>query len=287
MSLFDSLQDKLENTHSYSGYFVSLCPFHDDSSPSFFVYEDSDKKSMEYQCRACGAHGSLAYLDKYLGSHHRRTLTQSHSKPVVLPRWRRWEQEYGDLEGIANHAHNNLLRHKGYQTYFKKRGIDEYIGEGTLGYLDGWYVFPVSVPDGKIGNIVVRSSSHKGVSRYVIAPVVDNDCGLYCPSWKKVLEAQTIYVVYGIVDSWSIHSLNLPVVTGITGKSLSADLLKPLNKRYIIVPDLGEEREAYNLANKLGWRAIVKKLDYPENTKDSDDIRITFGNQYLLNLLGA
>lgn len=289
MALYDSLQNRLDNVHVYGHYFSANCPFHDDSSPSFFVYEESDNKSMEYQCRACGVHGSLVYLDKYLGSHTRRTLTQSQSKPTVLPRWRKWEQEYGDLEGIAQHAHDNLLRNKGYQSYFKKRGIDEYITEGYFGYLDGWYCFPVYSYDHKLLDLVVRGSDkHKGSTRYVVAPVVTDGCGfLYCPKWVEVLNAQTIYVVYGIIDAWSLHALGLPVVTGITGKSLSADLLKPLGKRYIIVPDAGEEREAYNLANKLGWRAKVQKLDYEEGTKDPDDLRRKFGNQYLLNLLGA
>lgn len=288
MSLYDSIQNKLENVHNYSGYFYSLCPFHDDSSPSFAVYEESYKKSMEYQCKSCGAHGSLAYLDKFLGSHHRQTLTRSQSsKPTVLPRWKKWDQEYGNLEGIAKHAHETLKRYPQYQNYFKRRKIDDYISDGYFGYLDGWLLFPVHDSGGQIHEIVVRSGGRKGNTRYAVSPVVGNGVHLYCPSWKKVLDAQTVYVVYGIIDSWSIHALGLPVITGLTGKSLSAEQLKPLGKRFVIVPDAEEEREARMLANKLGWRARVKEIDFPENTKDCDDIRRTYGNRHLLNLLGA
>lgn len=289
MSLYDSLQEKFESIHIYSGYFSSLCPFHNDSTPSFFVYEESDNKNWEFKCAACGRHGSLAYLDKYLGSHHRQTLTQSQRKPTVLPRWSRWEHEHGDLEGIAKYAHENLLRYKGYQTYFKKRGIDEFILAGLLGYLDGWATFPVFGHGGKgIIDIVVRGVRGKGDTRYVVHP--DNNIGnrpLYIPNWERLNNAQTVYVVYGIIDAISLELAGLPCVTGISGKSLSADVLKPLGKRYIIVPDLGEEREAYNLANRLGWRAQVKLLQYEGDTKDPDGVRATFGNQYLLQALGV
>lgn len=289
VSIYDSLQAKLENIHIYSGYFSSLCPFHDDSSPSFFVYEESEKKSMEYQCRACGAHGSLAYLDRYLGTHIRRGLTQSQLKPVVLPRWKQWERDYGNLEGIVQYAHENLLRHTNYRKWFERRQIDEFIEQGRLGYISGWAIFPVFHSDLRIADIAVRAVSGKGDIRYSVSALVDHSSlrPLYIPNWERVNLSKTIYVVYGIVDAIALELAGLPAVTGITGKSLSADLLKPLNKRYIIVPDDGEEREAHQLANKLGWRARVQRIKYPENTKDADDIRIKFGNQYLLNALGA
>jgi len=67
-------------------------------------------------------------------------------------------------------------------------------------------------------------------------------------------------------DSISLHLAGLPVVTGVTGKSLHPDLSKPLRKRFIILPDEGEG-EAIQLANKLGWRASVRKIEYPDGTK--------------------
>lgn len=283
MSLYDSLQDKLESTHVYSGYFSALCPFHNDSSPSFFVYEESDKKSMEYRCASCGAHGTLAYLDRYLGYHHRRTLTQSQSKPTVLPRWRRWEQEYGGLDGIVQYAHENLMRHKQFQNYFERRKINGFIEQGSFGYLDGWATFPVYSYQHSISTIVVRAIN-KGSTRYVINGHGD---ALYCPNWDRLSNEKIVYVCFGIIDSWAFESIGKACVTGITGKSLSADQLKPLGKRFIIVPDLDEEREAYWLSNKLGWRAKVQLLKYEENTKDPDDIRRIYGNEKLLQLLGA
>lgn len=124
-NLYDSLLERLEGS-PYTGYFACLCPFHDDHKPSFFVYEESSNPNWEYQCRSCGVHGSLKYLDKKIGFHfipNQRNDTVS----KILPAWHKWEQMYGDLEGIVDAAHKSLKRHTPYQTYFKKRKIYEFV----------------------------------------------------------------------------------------------------------------------------------------------------------------
>jgi DNA primase len=281
MNLYDSLLEKFSG-HPYSNYFMALCPFHQDRTPSLFVYEDGT-----FRCAACGKKGKHKFLDQYTGSHFRSvTMTQSQSR--VLPRWRKWEQKYGDLDGIARHAHELLKRYPQFQTYFKRRKIHEYVDFGQFGYLDGWAVFPVYSLEQRLVDIVVRAVARKGDTRYCIAPADRLGARpLYSPDWALVQAASTVYVVYGIVDAWSVHAIGLPVVTGITGKSVSADQLKPLGKRFVIVPDLDEEREAYSLANQLGWRAKVKKISYEVGCKDPDDIRRTFGNDYLSQMIGA
>lgn len=281
MALYDTLLDKLEGKE-YSNYFVSCCVFHSDKNPSMFVYEGG-----YFRCAACGKKGTLAYLDKFLGSHHSALLTRSHTAlPTVLPRWRKWEEKYGDLEGIVDYGHRSLLRTKRYQGFFKKRKIDCFIEQGRLGYLDSWALFPVLDLKGGLVDIVVRSITTNSV-RYVVHPGSSESLRpLYYPNPAHVAKADTIYVTFGIIDAISLELIGLPAATGITGKSLSADVLKPLGKRYVIVPDYGEDREAYNLANKLGWRAKVKKLKY-DDCKDPDSMRIKYGNDYLRNALGA
>ena len=160
--------------------------------------------------------------------------------------------------------------------------------EGHLGFLDGYCVFPVYNDQQQVVDIVVRSASTKSTTRYVVAPVsVSGLRPLYCPSWKQLKESSVVYVVFGIIDSIALHLAGLSSISGITGKSLNVELLRPLNKRLIIIPDKGEEREAHILANKIGWKAKVKELDFPEFTKDTDDIRRTFGNEYLLQSIGV
>ena len=280
MSLYDSLQEKLDG-RPYSNYFVCLCPFHKESRPSFFVYEDG-----RFFCKSCNKSGTVEYLDKFLGSHFRLTQSQK-SKPQLLPRWRQWEQAFGNIEGIANHAHKSLLKFPQFQSYFKKRMIDEYIEQGKFGYISGWNLFPIFAPDGRIVDIVVRAGKTKGDARYVLRPDNGRDTPyLYSPSWDRVKQSDTIIVCFGIIDAWAFESIGLACLTGSTGKSLSHESLKPLNKKFIIIPDLNEERDAHILANKLGWRATVKVLKY-DGCKDPDGVRVKYGNQHLLQLIGA
>ena len=282
MALYDSLLERLDG-RPYSNYFACLCPFHNDTSPSFFVYEDDGR----FFCRSCRKSGTIKYLDNFLGSTFKLTRSQV-GKPQVLPKWRKWEQEHGSLEGIANHAHKMLLKFPQFQSYFKNRKIHEYITKGWCGYLDGYAIFPVLSGSGQIVDLVTRSVRSRSSGRYTVAPFVGNgNHPLYCPNWENVKKSEVVYVVFGIIDAISLELLGLPVVTGITGKSLSPDLLKPLGKKFIIIPDDGEEREAYLLANKLGWRARVKALHWDDGCKDVDDERVKFGNQHLLQLIGA
>jgi DNA primase len=278
-NLFDTLLERMEGRR-YSNYFSCFCPFDTHKSPALLVYDDG-----MFVCLSCGKKGNLKYLDKATGSHFIPQRNDTVSR--VLPRWRSWEEKYGDLEGIVQAAHRSLKRFPQFQTYFKRRKIYEYVDEGKLGYLDGWVTFPIFSSEHRLIDIVVRSISNHGDVRYVVHPDIVKVRPLYSPSWEDVNKSKTVYVVYGIIDAISLHLAGLPSLTGTTGKSLNADLLKPLGKRFIIVPDAGEEHEAYLLANKLGWRAKVKEISYPDNTKDTDDIRRLFGNEYLLQTLGA
>src|SRR5688572_23834360 len=219
-NLFDTLLERMEG-RKYNDYFSAFCPFDTHKSPALLVYEDG------FVCLSCGKKGSLKYLNTFTGSHFIPQRNDTVSR--VLPRWRNWEQRYGDLEGIVDAAHRTLKKYPKFQTYFKERKIYEYVDEGTLGYLDGWNCFPVYSADGNLVDVVVRSTKNTSI-RYVVSP---NDSGvrhLYIPSHKKVQESKVVYVVYGIIDAISLHLAGLPSVTGVTGKSLKAEQLLPLGK---------------------------------------------------------
>lgn len=280
MSSFTSLQEKL-NGHLYNGYFAACCPFHDDSNPSFFVYEEG-----KWFCKSnsCHAHGnSLEQLERRLGGHR---VKVSAPKSVVLPRWREWELKYGDMTEIAKYAHQSCKRYPQWMFYFKERRIEQFFDLGFFGYIDGWATFPVFDEKHKIQNIVVRHTRRKD-ARYAIKHIEDDKPLLYVPNWRRVQESDTIYIPFGLIDAWSFEACELASVTGITGKSLSAELLKTLGKQIILVPDEWEEKEAHRIANSLGWRARVKRISYPEGSKDPDELRKNFGNDYLLQAVGA
>lgn len=278
--LYNSLLERLEG-RPYGHYFAAWCVWDKHSTPAMLVFNDGMVK-----CLSCNKIWSHEQLNKKIGGHFVPQKNNSVSFRL-LPKWRKWEEKYESLEGIVEYAHNSLKKHKQFQTYFKERKIYEFMESGSLGYLDGWAVFPVYVRTGEIVDLVARSISNHSDIRYVVHPSNGNHefHPLYVPSWERLDKSDTVYVVYGLIDAISLHLAGLPVVTGVTGKSLSPELLKPLGKRLIIVPDDGEEKEAHLLANKLGWRAKVKKMTWPDKCKDTDDIRRLYGNEALLSAL--
>lgn len=274
-SVYESLLEKM-NGREYGEdrhYFMALCPFpHDgrlEQHPSFAVYKDGT-----FRCLTCHKFGRHEYLAKVVGA--KGYKPQVTSCQIVLPHWRKWEELYGhSLTDIAFAAHKGMKRNK-QDFYFRKRGIDQFIEIGRFGYLDGWCTFPVFSQDGQVVDIVCRNAEHK---QYVVSP--NETHPIYCPDWSRVVKADTVYVVYGMVDAWAMYAIGLPVVTGTSGKSLAADQLKPLDRNFVIVPDRYEEREAYQLAGALGWRAEVQRVKWPDDTKDPDDIRAKLGGDVL------
>lgn len=282
MSLYDDLQEQLDEVHRYDSYFMALCPKHGDQRPSLLVSESRQR----FHCLACGFSGSLEYLTHWLtGQSHSPTIR---IRPInILPQWKRWAERLGDEEQIAAAAHGLLVRNPELQTFFKHRQIEQFIEQGMFGWLDGWISFPVLDRQRKVIDIVVRGYKNKGGTKYVLLKKPEGRASppLYVPNWKRVLENDTVYVVYGIIDSWALESIGLPVVTGTTGKSLHADLLLPLHKRWLIVPDRGEESDAWRLRSELGYPSEVRELNFPYPCKDPDDIRTKVGSLALSNLL--
>lgn len=279
--IYEALQEQLDDVHLYDGYFMALCPFHDDSKPSFMVHEDG------YYCKSCRASGKLEYLEKYLGHKVIEIKPRFKSAPV-LPQWRKWMEQYESIEEIARTAHGLIQRHGYLGSFFVRRGISQFIDKGMFGWLDWWNLFPVFDQEHNVIDIVVRGEKSKGGTKYVLLKKQEERVTppLYVPDWEQVLAEKIVYVVYGIIDAWALHSIGLPVVTGTTGQSLSAKLLAPLNKHWIIVPDRKEEESAWKLKVQLGYPAEVRELDWPYPCKDPDEVRMKYGHTALIRLLG-
>jgi hypothetical protein len=277
----------MEQTQFHGDYFSAICPFphdgHKESHPSMMVYEDG------FVCLGCGKKGKLEYLWKQVDKSDNFLQSVSPAKPNILPKWASWGKRFGDIEDIASAAYHNLCRFEGHQSFFKNRKINQFIDAGYFGFIDGWALFPVMDKDGKIIDIVVRAAGQgKGGTKYVVRPSNDREIpNIYVPNWNRVLNNDTVYVVYGIIDSWAFEDLCLPCITGTTGKSLSPVQLKPLDKKFVIIPDRYEEDAAYHLANLLGWKARVHRIKYPDGCKDPDDIRMKFGRNVLEEYIGA
>jgi len=246
-------------------YFACYCPFDTHHTRALLVYPDGA------HCQSCNQSYSLDYLEKNVSLTPTRPVI---AKSTVLPRWKGWENKYGDIAGIAEAGHKFLTPER--QGGHRKRKIDQFITKGMFGMLDGWWTFPVMDKHHTVVDIVVRNGGRKDKDvKYVLKPYdVKTVRPLYCPDWDLVLKNRKIVVCYGILDVWAFYAVGLPSVTGITGKSLNANLFETFpDKEFIIIPDEGEEREAYRLAGQLGWRGSVLRVNWPYGIKDPDDYR--------------
>jgi len=275
MSLQQRLADKLHGAW-HGNYFSCECCFESHEKPALLCYEDG------FFCMSCGKRGSLEYLEKNITN---LPLKPPQYKSKILPRWKNWEKRYGDMEGIAQAANNKVI--KGGDIYFKNRKINQFIKQGKFGILDQWALFPILDKNGNVIDIVVRGIRQRGV-KYVIRPYLGDEARpLYVPNWERVNKADHIYIVYGIVTAWALEAIGEPCVTGITGKSLNADLLKDFQVPITVIPDYNEERDGAKLVNNLGWRGKLKLISWPDNTSDLDDVRTKYGESFLAELIGV
>lgn len=290
--IYESLKERLA-VHIYDQYFMALCPFHEsrvghaDNRPSFMVSDNYDY----FKCKSCGASGKLEYLQRYIdGQEYDPTMGRAPERVYpVLPKWRKWLDKYGSIENVSKAAHKLYQENPEFHSFFIRRDIDHYGEIGMFGWLDWWNLFPVKDQRGKVIDIVLRADKGKGDTKYVLLKKSEEhtDPPLYVPDWERFMMARTIYVPYGIIDAWALYDIGLPSATGTTGKSLNARLLRRYGKNWIIVPDHGEEEEAWKLKIELGSTAKVKELDYPIHTKDPDNIRTKAGRDTLIKLLGV
>src|SRR3990172_5498961 len=246
----------------YETYVSLCCPFHNDTHPSLIAHEDG------FKCLSCGEWGKL---DKLLAK-------LKNAPPPRMPfsrlPWRRW-LDGKSVRDFAIECHENLIDFPQQAIYLKKRKINHLIEKMKLGWIDGYYTFPIFSPERHIVGIIARvGESIQEVTelRYITPPKDIQEPMLYVPSWKRVLQSDYLYAVYGIIDALIFYSIGEPVVTWSTGKNLPAEALAQFRKRIIVVPDKGEEKDAFRLIINLGWRGTKKFLDYPEGMKDPSDI---------------
>ena len=279
MSLYEDIIERLENVSVYDGYIYSSCPSpeHADNSPSFCVWEDEDKPegSGRFRCSGCDFKGSHAYLWKFLTGNNAKISVSTKHKQKFLPNWKRWEERFGTIEELVQHAHENVTRFPNYDWYLKRRDLMPVYKQCKLGYMDEWLFFPIFDPQGKIVDVIVRDT--KGRSKYIIHSNDEETPLLFVPNWRRVMESKLVYIVYGLIDALALEMCQLPVITGSTGKSLSEKRLIQLNKKWVIIPDKNEDDSARKLAKSLGNFTRIIRLPYEDDTKDCDDIRMKYG----------
>lgn len=255
----DILLERLEGAHRYERYIAALCPFHADTRPSFFVYPD------KYWCSACGRHGTTESLVRKLEFIHPKVVYKG--KFDASNPWSIWLKKH-DLNTILAAANLNLP-----VKYLQDRNINRSIqSELRIGFIDNWITFPIiGYHHDIIGAIARKGEGNPSPSKYIIP--YDQDANmLYIPSLEYCNEQDRIFVTFGILDAVTIYAAGLAAISTTTGKKINPAAFNNLRKKLIILPDLGEEKEALKLASKLGWRGSVFQIHFPDLAKDVNDL---------------
>lgn len=273
----EDVADYLEDYHQYNNYGMARCVSHDDHNPSMRVGE------WGYKCMSCGAKGSLVHLYELVsGKVVIREKKQWNPSALI---WDKWKDRFGSIPQIAKIAHENLKQNPDLGNYLQVRKIDSQIKKLYLGYLDGYYTFPIRNEYEETQGMVLRASPtiQTKSNRYSVS----KNCPvkLYVPSWGEVLKSDDLYIPFGTIDSITLSMCGYPSLTGISGQELNSDNLERFRKCLWIIPDKGEERKSLELQTRCGWRMQVLFLDWPEGCKDVSDIYMKYGKEQLIELI--
>lgn len=254
----DEFMDVLDGAHNYGHYIVARCPFHNDTRPSFFVYED------KYRCSSCGAFGNTSDLLAKIKPDHVIVTTQA----AFQNPWTKWLKDH-DLAFILNIAYKHRP-----STYLISRGIYRIIQEKLgIGKLDNWITFPIWDSNHQIVGAVARAGEgNKSEAKYVIPKGQSPDL-LYVPSWKRVASADKVYVTFGIIDAITLYMLGYASISTTAGKHISPQAFDSIRKTLVFLGDSGESIEAFKaFAGLLGWRGKAKIMKFPDGAKDINDM---------------
>lgn len=274
----EDVQDYLDGFHQYDNYAMACCPFHSDRSPSMWV------SNKGYRCMSCDAHGSLEYL-----YHHLSGRPVQHTKKEYNPSayiWNKWIDQYGSVEEACHVGYNQLKERPDLGNYLYKRGLTNVqIKHGYLGFLSGYYIFPIFDPNGKIQGAVARASPTIQTKSNRYSASKDCPIKIYTPDWLTLCTMDEIYVCFGILDAWSLFMAGYPALTGISGQSFDFRNLDEFRKPIYIIADKNEHKKAMELQARLGWRGKRLDLPWPDGNKDCNNIHVNFGLDTLKQMI--
>jgi hypothetical protein len=189
------------------------------------------------------------------------------------------------LQEVCKAAWNTINIAPQMGSYYTSRGISERFRYSLgLGYMDGWYTVPIFGQHRKLIGGVARVDPKVGGKRKYMQPHGQSPYMLYCPNWRLVERGRVIVVTFGIFDAITLAINGVAAFSSITGKSVNPTLFDPYRKPIYVWADQGEEKDGRHLASRLGWRGHVIEPDWPENTKDVNDIWVKH-SQVLLDMI--
>ena len=269
---------RLEGARAGKDYILARCIFHDDHNPSMILYGRIGK----FECFSCEESGTLDYLASRLrGVITNDVVFTSRSQTkrwVPRPSWNIPGMD-DRIAGYCEEAHKRLKELTPTHSYLERRGLVSSMLWSGIGWDNGWYVIPIKSADQTIQGAVARASpDRQETSRMKFDMPYGQPPMLYVPRRDLWNEAERVFIVFGVFDAISMCVAGLGAASPSSGKlSLDTKWLDNVGKRICIVPDLGEEKQAFQYAAELDWRGQVIQLDYRDGEKDVNDILVHRG----------
>ena len=276
--------DYLGYYHKYSDYYMASCVFlfpphtGNDDNPSMRITERG------YYCLACGARGSLEKLYSHVSGRPVQQRKTEYNPSAYI--WDRWTEQYGGIAETCRTAHTQLMYKPELGGYLYKRGLTlKQVQSGELGFLGGYFIFPIRDEKNKIQGAVARASPTIQSKNNRYSASKNCPVKVYVPDWNTLCQSEEIYVPFGTLDAWSLLMAGYPSLTGISGQSFDFRNLDQFRKPIYIIADKKEHRKAMELQARLGWRG--KRLDLPwdDGNKDCNDVHKNLGLDALRNMI--
>jgi hypothetical protein len=286
LNTLEPLLDEVRWTHD--GKLKALCPFHEETNPSFYV------TASRYRCFGCNASGRTSELRSRLADlpgrvkypAKRGAKRKRKYKRIYLP------TDIEELERLAMDAHLTLVNWEGYYVgYLEKRGVDGRIQPQMIGWWDGWYSIPVFDEIHGFQGVVLRASPgiESDYSKYMMP--TNQRPMMYVPDWRLLKREKVIFIVFGMLDALTLCDLRMPVVTTTAGAaSFDPVWLDDYRRRVYVIPDKEpsvEREHARELLSGLDWRGEIIDLKFPDGCKDCNDFlwKVRGGRKKLQNQL--
>ena len=194
--LFQKYVSKIKETQV--GQFLGLCPFHDDTHPSFSFNEDG-----AFYCHACGIKGNAVKFAKLVGESASNLPKMVVSKKKVKS-WSMPEALDVRYHDIVFKANDTLM--KNYTKFTKGLPWNRDIVKKLFVGWDDGFVFPYLDGEGDLVNIKWHKRKQvKGHAQTFVYP--------YWHMMGKYKENRTLHVVEGEKDCISMISKGIQAIT--------------------------------------------------------------------------
>lgn len=263
-----------------SGIWKALCPFHDEKTPSFYVYEDGG-----FKCHACGAHGDVFDLVRHM---ERVELPQavrlleggswtpSPCAPMAHATAKRKRRDW--LTELQGSRVSPLCDDTPGARYLQGRGIPSYLARavGVLNARD-WFgrasvLFPIVGQDGQ--TLAVQGRAINSTHKITVGPKtfgVFATPGALCDGQL----ADEVALCEAPIDALSLFLLfDIPAL-GTCGGGLTKWIPSAARGTVWIATDADDAGDAYfEEWAPLLLHATVKRLRPPTQKDWNDELRL-------------